>query len=64
MKCGEVLLPALVCVQVWATSAATGQVAAPADLPDGVKLLSLDEGRSYEVGVHFSYKYFLMQKYF
>ena len=51
------------CVQVWATSAATGQVAAPADLPDGVKLLSLDEGRSYEVGGHSCFKYFFMQKY-
>ena len=51
------------CVQVWATSAATGQVAAPADLPDGVKLLSLDEGRSYEVSGHSCFKYFFMQKY-
>ena len=35
-------------LQVWAVSA-DGEVIAEKDLPDGIRLLSLDQGRSYEV---------------
>ena len=36
-------------LQVWPLNTLTGEVIAEKDLPDGIKLLSLDEGRSYEV---------------
>ena len=36
-------------LQVWPLNTLTGEVIAEKDLPDEIKLLSLDEGRSYEV---------------